>query len=262
MFGYLPNYQLLQAGREFGYFEEPSGSVRPNAFYRFVAPTTNIYYLVLDNRRSRSKRVVHTTVYTSGDEPTEHSKATEKFYSVVYDALQELFEFEDFDIYVMRCGTVNAYSTPNIVICQELYETLTQQRVPGAIFFVFLHEVAHSLLYVWDYPLFDNEDVADELATFLLLEQSDLALQAAQWWSRSGSDQEALSKLYVDDRHAVSPQRARNIVTWLNKEDEMARRWLRLLAPRMTTSALKDYTSDDHDAPLRQIARGELARRK
>ncbi len=260
----LPNYQRLQAGQEFSYFEEPSGSVQQNAFYRFVAPTTNVYYLVFDNRSSRSKRVVTTRVFTSGDEPTEHSKATEKFYSGLYDYLKKLFEFEDFDIYVMLCGTANAYSTPDIVICQELHEMLTQQRVPGAITFAFLHEAAHSLLHVWDYPLFDNEDAADELATFLLLviDQKDLALQAAQWWSRSGSDQEALSKLYVDDRHAVSPQRARNIVAWLNEEEDIERRWLRLLAPRMTTEVLEAVIAGESDPEETKIAQEELARRE
>ena len=49
----------------------------------------------------------------------------------------------------------NAFSSPDIVICYELDEMLRVQGVPGAMMFVFLHEVSHSLLNVWDYPLYD-----------------------------------------------------------------------------------------------------------
>lgn len=55
----------------------------------------------------------------------------------------------------------------------------------------------------------------------LLIEKDEVALQAAQWWAQAGSRQEALDKLVIDDRHTVSPQRARNIVHWLNQRKEL-----------------------------------------
>jgi hypothetical protein len=53
------------------------------------------------------------------------------------------------------------------------------------------------------------------------------------------STDEAVSKLWVDDRHTISTQRSRNIINWINNEDELVRRWLRLLIPKFTDEALQ-----------------------
>jgi hypothetical protein len=63
----------------------------------------------------------------------------------------------------------------------------------------------------------------------------------------SGSADEAMSRLWVDDRHTVSPQRARNIIAWINNEEELTRRWLHLLIPKMTDEALELALATDPD---------------
>jgi hypothetical protein len=66
----------------------------------------------------------------------------------------------------------------------------------------------------------------------------------------------------VDDRHTVSPQRARNIITWINNEDELTRRWLHLLIPKMTDEALTALSSEpDPSDPHRAAADQELTKR-
>jgi hypothetical protein len=125
-------------------------------------------------------------------------------------------------------------------MCRELIDNNEKRGIPAANIFVFFHEAAHSLLKLWGYPLSDNEDAADEMATVLslLIKKEELALQAAQWWANSGSRREALDKMIVDDRHTISPQRARNIVNWLNRRGELLQRWQKIWVPHMTHEAL------------------------
>lgn len=51
------------------------------------------------------------------------------------------------------------------------------------------------MMRLWGLPLSDNEDVADEFATVIMIlaKQQQPALQAAQWWATQTSQQEALS---------------------------------------------------------------------
>jgi hypothetical protein len=235
--------------------------------------------LVLDNSSSTFyNRTVSTSAHVVGGAPTAESESMKEFYSLLYnDVLKQLFIFEDFDIHIGRCGVANAFSSPDIIICEELNRLLSDQGVSKAATFVFMHEAAHSLLNVWDYPLYQNEDAADELATALLIlmQSKDAAMDAARWWGREMSQEQALSKLWHDDRHTVSPQRARNIINWINDEEELMSRWLHLLIPKMTDYALdaavadfgpepdrsdRHYLSIDHELVKRQaIARGESA---
>jgi hypothetical protein len=263
----LANFQKLRARQPFSPVPGAGGDMTGQASYRITIPQTNLYYLVLDNSQAvLAGRQVHAYAYTVAAGETEDSKVTKQFYSALYnDLLKKLFIFEDFDIHVGMCGTANAFSSPDIVMCNELDALLTEREVPGALMFVFLHEAAHSLLNVWDYPLHDNEDAADELATTLLLlsKQQGMALQAAKWWAQDLSADEAVSKLWVDDRHTVSPQRARNIIAWINNEDEVTRRWLHLLIPKMTDEALAAISSEpDPNDPHRAAVDQELIKRR
>jgi hypothetical protein len=72
--------------------------------------------------------------------------------------------------------------------------------------FVFFHELGHTLLREWGYPLWDNEDAADEFATAFMMmgRQQQGALQAAQWWSSEIKTTDAVAKIWVDDRHTLS----------------------------------------------------------
>ena len=77
----------------------------------------------------------------------------------------------------------------------------------------------------------DNEDAADEFATALILmaKQKNMALDAAQWWASQGaSERDAIAKIWMDDRHSLSPQRARNIIRWVNNANDIVPRWERV----------------------------------
>ena len=117
---------------------------------------------------------------------------------------------------------------------------------------------------LWGLPLSDNEDVADEFATVctILVKQRQPALQAVQWWASQTSQQEALSKLWFDDRHTVSPQRARNVIRWLNQPDDLLQRWIRLPTPHLQTEALVEFMKDSRLVPVRDAMQAELRRRR
>jgi hypothetical protein len=260
-----PNYQLYQSGQQFSYFEGTSGSVRQIANYTFKVSETNIYYLVLDNTGALMlPRTVDLYVYAILPEPTPEQIDLRKNMNASYQALKSFFVFDDFQISVRHCGVVNAFSNPNVTICTELLETLHDNNVDDAAAFVFFHELGHSLMRLWGLPLSDNEDVADEFATTMTIlgKQQQMALHAAQWWASQTSEQEAMSKLWIDDRHTISPQRARNIIHWLNSDDELVRRWLKLLIPNMQTAALRSMLNDSDPRIDRELVRGELGKRE
>jgi hypothetical protein len=146
----------------------------------------------------------------------------------------------------------------------ELIEKLADQDLHDAVEFVLFHELGHTLLRVWGLPGWDNEDMADEFATVLLMlaEQDTVALAAAQWWAAEASEEEVRAKLWINDRHPLSPQRARNITGWLNQREDLLRRWEKVLIPNMQTEVLKKLASGETSGVDDVTAvRAELARR-
>lgn len=259
-----PNFHLYQANQRFNYYQGTAGEIRGVGQYKFGVPATGRYYLVLDNTGAlmmgRTVSLYGFEVYPGETREIANERVA---YEKLYGAMQKLFEFRDFNIYVQHCGTSNAWSNPDITICRELSTDLTGQGLNGAVFFVFMHELGHTLLKLWDYPLFDNEDVADEFATVMtiLLEQEDTARQAAQWWAASPSKNEAIAKLYANDRHTLSPQRARNIDSWLAKSNDLMHRWQKIFVPNLKTEALKALVTHQKPWVDQNLIQTELAKR-
>jgi hypothetical protein len=258
------NYQLYQAHQQYSYFKGTTGEVRNTGNYIFKVPQTDVYNLVVDNSEAwLLPREVQLYVYSVSPTPTTQSIEAQRTMTPAFGVIGKLFVFPSFNIQFKHCGLVNAFSNPNITICIELVESLTDQHLEQAIGFVFFHELGHSMMRLWGLPLSDNEDVADEFATvcMILAKQQQPALQAAQWWASQTSQQEALSKLWLDDRHTVSPQRARNVIRWLNQPDDLLQRWMRLLIPHLQSNALLDLMKDSRLAPVRNVMQEELQRR-
>ncbi len=264
----LNNFQLFKAGQAFNTWQGASPQITQQGSYAFTAPATGVYYLVLDNRVNLSGRNMTLRVERRTTVPNARTSALREAFEQRYEALQRAFIFPDFDIHVKSCGLSNAFSDPNITMCTELLDEVQREGVPAAELFVFYHEVGHSLLNLWRYPGHDNEDIVDEFATAILMmtDQQDVALQAAQWWASKDSQAEVGTQLLVDDRHSISVQRARNILNWLNREDEMLLRWMSFLVPNLTDAVLEDVatgTAETADqAWLVKAAKVELQERR
>ena len=260
----MTNYQLYQAHQKYSYFQGTTGEIRNTGNYVFKVPQTGVYDLVVDNSEAwLLPREVQLYVYSIFPTPTTQTIEAQKSITNSLGVIGQLFLFPSFNIQFRHCGIENAFSNPNITMCIELVESLTDQHLDQAIGFVFFHELGHSTMRLWGLPLSDNEDVADEFATvcMILAKQQQPALQAAQWWASQTSQQEALSKLWIDDRHTVSPQRARNVIRWLNQPDDLLQRWMRLLTPHLQSNALLDLMKDTRLTPVRSVMQEELQRR-
>ncbi|MCP5135920.1 MAG: DUF1883 domain-containing protein [Gammaproteobacteria bacterium] len=262
----LQNFQKFKARQTFSYLKGTGGEIKNAAGYSIQIPETNIYYLVVDNQKAwLAKRSVTTQAIRVSPRETEREKDLKERIEKFYFALTKMYEFEDFDVSVKLCGFENAYSNPNITLCWELLNSLSSQQMPNAFTFVLLHEIAHSLMNIWRYPLYDNEDAADELATVMaiMLGGEKVALEAAAWWAEQDAASMARQKLWIDDRHTISPQRARNIVNWINRKDQLMGRWLKFLAPNMKTEMLEAIVAGKLPYKFANIdiARSELALR-
>lgn len=258
------NYQLFQAHRPFRQFPGASGTVRGIGKYTFKIPQDGVYYVVLDNGHAwLLPRNITFHLDAILPQSTSASEQLRTALQALYSKLKQGFIFPDFQTSVRHCGVVNAFSNPDITLCAELLEELQAKGVPDVIVFVYLHELGHSLMRQWGLPLWDNEDAADEFATAFLLmgKQKKIALDAAQWWQSEGATtQDAVAKIWMDDRHSLSPQRARNIAHWVNNANDITQRWERVFIPHMQTAVLQGMLNDP--AVLdKDFVRSELSRR-
>ncbi|HEV2348989.1 MAG TPA: DUF4344 domain-containing metallopeptidase [Terriglobia bacterium] len=259
-----PNFQLYSARRPFKYYRGLSGSARRVANAEFKVSQAGVYYLILDNRNALLlPRNVTLHVDSVLPQVTPESEEVRKSFEAMYLGLKKVFIFPHFQTTVRHCGFVNAFSNPNITLCTELLEEMVTKGMGSAIAFVYFHELGHTLMKQWGLPFWDNEDDADGFATALLLQvnQSAIALQAAQFWaSQNTSTQDAVAKIWMDDRHSLSPQRARNIIRWVNNRTDLVSRWEHIFIPNMQTTALE---SSLHDSEVldKNLVRAELARR-
>jgi len=260
----LANYQEYSVGHPFRSYPGASGLVSKIANYEFNIPKDGVYYVVLDNGKAW---LTHRSVTLHLDavlpKSTPASEQLRTFLETLYSQLKQVFIFSDFRTTVRHCGVVNAFSNPNITLCVELLEELHAKGMDSATAFVYAHELGHTLMKESGLPLWDNEDAADEFATAFLLmaKQQQIALQAAQWWvSQGATSQDAVAKIWMDDRHSLSPQRARNIIRWVNNTNDLVPRWQHVFIPNMQTAALESMLSEP-GVPEKDFIKSELSRR-
>jgi hypothetical protein len=258
------NYQLYTAHRPFAKAPSDSAIIQGIGKHNFRITHDDIYYLLLDNGHAwLMPRIVTLHVDAILPHSTPESEQMQARFTQMYSQLKQMFVFADFRISVRHCGVVNAFSNPNITMCVELLEQLEPSNAASVSAFVFFHELGHTLMKEWGLPMWDNEDAADEFATALTLmaKQKNMALQAAQWWSSQGAtERDAVSKIWMDDRHSLSPQRARNIIHWVNNSNDIVPRWERVFVPNMQTPALQNMLREV-SASDKDIVTTELSRR-
>jgi len=147
------NYQRYQSHQRFSYFEGTSGAVRNTGNYIFRVPQNSIYYVILDNSGAwLLPRNVHLYIYDVLPSKSPEVLASENRMSENFSKLGEMFVFPSFQLEVKHCGTANAFSNPNITICTEMIQELTDKHLDHAVSFVFFHELGHTLLRGWGYP--------------------------------------------------------------------------------------------------------------
>jgi hypothetical protein len=135
------------------------------------------------------------------------------------------------------CEMVNAFYSPrdtNITFCYELLEFLAnvfvsdgqwtedqRANVFGAVEFIMMHEVGHALVDVLDLSITGREeDVADQLAVYVLVRGGDKGAQAAvagiSALQPSSNDFDATQ---LADEHSLGPVRLYNVMCWIYGSD-------------------------------------------
>lgn len=142
---------------------------------------------------------------------------------------------EDVTISFDQCGEINAYYDPDrrrVSICYELMEDLYRvfedeaetpeqldDKVVGAITFVFFHELGHALVHVLALPITGREeDAVDQLSTFLVTDGTEdgeaSALDAARSFY-ADAEAEGGDDLAFWGEHSLNEQRFYNIICWV-----------------------------------------------
>jgi len=164
-------------------------------------PDSGHYYVVFFNDSGAEPRAVKVTVRAARGAQKNLAAAQEQLQKFER-RLNRIFIFETFSISVKECGEAKAFTGPTgIVLCKEyvqkLYETLKKNKAKAsdAALFTVLHEVGHVFLKQWDYPFFDNEEIADEFATAIMVMfgQKERVRAKAEFFSANPSLLDALA---------------------------------------------------------------------
>lgn len=194
-------------------------------------PSTDGLVAVISNQ-STSLIVANIRIDRVGTRSRQIRSEIRDWIAIPLDALAAVYRLPKLTVTVRPCGEMNAFSSPNIVICSELIADLGEKKALNALYPILLHELAHSLLFVWNLPGYDNEDMADEFAAMFLATLSpEFLADYIRWLETHDSATEAIVQMIVGSRHSISIQRARNMRRIASSPDQTIARWAKLLAP-------------------------------
>lgn len=235
--------------------------------FELQIPESANYHLVIDNREALVAKEFKLSIKAAiaEDKISQNYRELQK----LEDKLREYFKFDNIVFSIRRCNTANAFTDDRtIIICQEIGDALAKKMqdkklASDVLTFIVMHEIGHALLKQWGYPFFDNEEVADEFATAMLVmfNQAGRARTQAEFFSRISSDSKRLHKNGKYDRHPLSAQRARNILKWLG-DRSLVKRWQRIFVPHFQTPILKQMQASATPWVDRELVTNELNRRK
>jgi hypothetical protein len=221
------------------------GKVEKRLAFSVSIPAAGNYFVVLTNHRATGPHEVRLTV-SAARGSMDQREAADKILRTFERKLHRIFVFDPFPIGVEKCGVPKAFAeTSGIVLCAEyiyhLYDTINdKEKTKDALSFSLFHEVGHILLATWNYPFSASIEVADEFATALMvmLNQKERAAGAAGYIVENPSVGNAMIKLFQNERHPLSLDRARSVQRWV-EDPQLARRWQKVLVPHMQTALLK-----------------------
>lgn len=258
------NLRLLKAGVQF----RGAGMTKGITPFEFEAirSSSEQLYLVIDNRYSlMTTKLARISVTLTTQLNDDQASKLEHTLGTLYSVAHKIFDLPEFNVRVTPCNEVNAYSerdTGNITICSEFVSAYSNK--PSILTWTFMHELGHTALGLWGIPGSENEDMADEFATALLLRATDgprMVMQAMEFFQSSNPYAEAQNMIQRGDRHSLSIQRVRNVQGWLLEPVRVTTKWNNLLYPHMTEEALQGIASRPGPYDNQQLAREQLASR-
>ncbi|PCJ75740.1 MAG: hypothetical protein COA53_04560 [Rhodobacteraceae bacterium] len=240
---------------------------RGNIEFSVQAPRPGRYFLVADNRFSLLEtKHYRISVNAPNIIDIKLRQALTQLLTEFSEFIPENYIVPDFDISVVPCGTVNAFSQTsngNITLCSEFVFEALKNRSTGALIGILFHETGHSLLNLWGLPNYANEETVDEFATYLLLKTGSPTLlqEYVEYFKLRDSSAEADYIISVGGTHPLSVQRARNVLNNARNPVPFSNRWNRLLYPHMTDTSLMKIVRNPDELDALAIAKTELRRR-
>lgn len=175
------------------------------------APSDQGTLMFVVNRGSAPVRL-SIRVDRTGSRPQSVIKPVAEYVSLIPRAVAAEYNVPDLRIDVKPCGFVNAIATDDrIVVCSELISDLIAHDEFTAIGPIIAHELAHKLLWSWQIPGWDDEDLADEFAGVLFAQigggpQGELDA-LIRWLERRDPVAERLAR-NLGDTHSLGIDRA------------------------------------------------------
>ncbi len=254
------------------------GNVHDKFTFSVKIPATGHYYLMFNNISGIKEVKLDATIYGASASdavsiqnslPKDQKDVFEKTLSQIGTELKKLFLFEPFPISAKICGEGNVFSGPDgIVICLEFVKKITnslgsKEKSINVLLFTIFHEVGHILLKQWEYPFYDNEEVADDFATVLMIMigQKERLGAMTEYFISNPSSNELIAKAFKGDRHPLSIERARNIIRWM-KDQNRLKRWQTIFVPHMQTSVLEQLKKNSPSLVNISLIEKELSERK
>lgn len=222
------------------------GIVKKRLSFSIVIPSKGDYFIVLDNRSGKEPRIVGLMVIAAKGS-VDRIKSAEEDLRRFESQLHQIFIFDPFPIGIKQCGSPKAFvDESGIFLCTEyvhhLYEILKDfGRTKDVLSFSIFHEAARILLTKWDHPSSDIEEMADELATVLMVmfNQEERVIDIGEYLVKNPSICESMEKIFQDERHPLSFDRAQNLLNLMRDPNNLALKWQNFLVPHMQTILLR-----------------------
>lgn len=192
--------------------------------------------------KNNTKKVIdaHIRIDRIGNRPKSIRDGIEKIVRIPFSGFDAIYSMPKINVYIQPCGVANAYSTPDIYICTELIADLVEKDAIGALHPIILHELAHSLMFIWKIGDYKNEDMADEFATALMsIVSPESVNDLIDWFNKMDKKSEVILKATINSRHSLSWKRAENARRMLKNPSEAVKKWGMLLQPHVKKELLK-----------------------
>ncbi|WP_162845936.1 DUF4344 domain-containing metallopeptidase [Seongchinamella sediminis] len=236
-----------------------------------VPPASDDYYVLFDNRDGPDEVDVEVAVRISRAElrPLDRPELQRAMNRIVA-SLNKIFIFDSIDVQPAACGVANLLTVDKrIYLCLEYVSAIEaavdeREQAKALLLFALLHEFAHVLLRQWEMPFYDNEEIADQMATALttMIERDDAAMAQARFFAAAAVAQQQNPGSFGHGRHPLAAQRARNIQRWSEAGDEHARAWQPFLVPRMQSAFLRQLSARTAPWVRPELVGEELRRRE
>lgn len=255
------------------------GEVRGELTFTVRIPVTGNYFLVLQNSSTvkrarmdiniRAAAVSEAHLLNRRTGKDTNQDLINKTLSRISAGFNKILIFKPFPVNAEKCGRERAFSgADGVVLCEEfawkVYGALDdKEKTSHVLLFAILHEMAHLVLMQWQYPFYDNEDIADEFATmlFIMTNQRKYLSDVMEYFLSNSASTELMIKVIKGDRHQLSFQRARNIQVWARDTGRL-KKWMRLLIPHMQTPVLKKLLETKPSLVDSNMIKRELAGRE